>query len=260
LGAALRGRDFRVTPKESIGDLLARAEVHRRISARWPGILELRTEVERKISGFAGLSPFRKKILMVALYRAKRRVEIGKDASTTEREAARLIREHANSIKRLIRLGKQLLPFDDEKHSPTEKKAGELLMRSARKWAYEISRVSSDKRPPAGFLEKWEYFEYGAHPFLESFFVACDVMGQIVDTIEPGPALKLERSPEQRLNAAVLPKIYSRVFGKKFTATAKTETAQTSPGIKFIHEARCVLGLVIISDEAVRAAIKAHGA
>jgi hypothetical protein len=58
-----------------------------------------------------------------------------------------------------------------------------------------------------------------------------------------GLPVSFENSPMEWIVGKELPAIYSRTFGQPFTATVKTDTAKTSPGIKFVRAACLALEL-----------------
>jgi hypothetical protein len=216
----------------------------------------------KDVAGYADLTEDERLRLFTALLKAKEHFDLrdGVKAISKDSAATALLEKVEKSISRAAKFGDVALETPEvicgpsRPATPQGDKAFRLLEEAGEQWARQHREAGGEL--PTGFTP------FGAASFIEAFLRAARVMESIVEMAKPKleatPVKNFQNGPMEWLAGKKLPAVYSLIFQRDFTATAKTDTAQTSNGIKFVRAACIALGLPCLDDETIRSHCKAY--
>jgi hypothetical protein len=212
------------------------------------------------VAGYAELTKGQRLQLFRALLKAKRHFDFRKNVKAIAKNTAAdsLLNDYSNSIRRTADFGDLILDsLETDSDGKPVRRATELGEK-ARRWLDEAG-----ERWARAQLEAGAELPNGFSPsddFIENFLRSARIMHSIIEMAKAPPAkigikgraANFQNSPAVWLAGDKLPEIYRRIFDRNFTATAKTDVADTSPGIKFVRAAYLALGLDPVDDETIR--------
>jgi hypothetical protein len=212
------------------------------------------------VAGYADLTKGQRLQLCRDLLKAKEHFEFRKRVKESPEQSAAIssLKKYEKSIGRTADFADLILDSietdqDGKPKRPASrlgKKAHRLLDEAGERWAR--AQLQAGAELPNGFSP--------SDDFIENFLRSARIMHSIIEMAKAPPAktgiegraANFQNSPAVWLAGEKLPEIYCRIFDRKFTATAKTDVADTSRGIKFVRAACLALGLDPVDDETIR--------
>jgi hypothetical protein len=223
------------------------------------------------VAGYAELTEGRRLKLFRDLLRAKQHFDFRKNVKAIAKNTAAdsLLNDYSNSIRKTADFGDLILDSLETDSDGTPVRRATELGEKVRRWLDEAGerwacdQIEAGADLPEGFTPREPvpgFTHYGADDFIESFLRAARVMQSIIKEAQAPPpklgfegrAVNFQNSSADWLAGEKLPEIYRNTFGRPFIATAKTDTADSSHGIKFVRAACLALGLHRMEDETIR--------